>query len=184
MLHGREPVRDDERGAAAGERFERLLHQALARRVERARRLVEQQDRPVGEQRARNREPLALSARERHAALAELGVERLRQALDEFERMRLLAGALHFFQARLRTPVADVFRHARGEDHRVLRHHGDQPAQRDRIHAAHVDAVDPHAARLRIVEPEEQREHGRLPGARGADERDPLALRDPQREAL
>ena len=40
----------------------------------------------VGEQRARDREALALAAGERHAALAERGVESLRQALDELER--------------------------------------------------------------------------------------------------
>ena len=52
--------------------LQRLLHQALALGVERAGRLVEQQDRPVGEQRARDRQALALAAGELHAALAEL----------------------------------------------------------------------------------------------------------------
>ena len=69
----------------------RLLHQALGRRVERAGRLVEQQDRPVGEQRARDRQALLLAAGQRDAALAERRVEALRQALDELERARLLA---------------------------------------------------------------------------------------------
>ena len=63
-----------------------------ARGVERARRLVEQQDRPVGEQRARDRQALLLAAGKRDAALAERRVEPLRQALDELERAGLLAG--------------------------------------------------------------------------------------------
>ena len=42
-------------------------------RVERAGRLVQQQDRPVGEDGARDRETLALAAGQPHAALAEIG---------------------------------------------------------------------------------------------------------------
>ena len=53
------------------------LHDALALGVERARRLVEQQDRPVGEDRARDREALPLPAREPHAALAEMALRSL-----------------------------------------------------------------------------------------------------------
>ena len=41
----------------------RLLHRALALGVERARRLVEQQDRRVAQDRPRDRQPLALAAR-------------------------------------------------------------------------------------------------------------------------
>src|SRR5687768_16126992 len=83
MLHGRQPVRDGEAAAALLERLQRLLDQPLARRVQRAGRLVEQQYGPVGKQRARNRQALPLAAGKRGAALAEQRVETLRQALDE-----------------------------------------------------------------------------------------------------
>ena len=58
------PVRDDKRGAPRHQRLQRLLHRALALRVERAGRLVEQQDRRVLEHHARDRDALALATRE------------------------------------------------------------------------------------------------------------------------
>ena len=53
---------DDERGAVARERGKRLLHQPLAFVIERARGLVEQQDRRVLEDRPGERQPLTLAA--------------------------------------------------------------------------------------------------------------------------
>ena len=64
ILHRGEAVRDRERGAALLERLEPLLHQALGGGVERTGGLVEQQDRPVGEQRARDGQALLLAARQ------------------------------------------------------------------------------------------------------------------------
>ena len=54
VVHGRQPVRDHERGAAVREPLQRRRDLALALGVERTRRLVEQQDRPVGQQRPRD----------------------------------------------------------------------------------------------------------------------------------
>ena len=70
----REAVGDDERGAAVQQAAQRALDLALGADVDRARRLVEDQDARVGEQRARERDELALPEREAEAALAELGV--------------------------------------------------------------------------------------------------------------
>ena len=81
---------------------------ALARGVERAGRLVEQQDRPIREQRPRDRQPLALAAGELDAALAEIGVEALRQALDELQRVRRLARRAHLGVGRVGPAVAHV----------------------------------------------------------------------------
>ena len=60
----REAVRDDERGPAVQQAAERLLDLALGADVDRARRLVEDQDPRVGEQRARERDELPLAERE------------------------------------------------------------------------------------------------------------------------
>jgi hypothetical protein len=68
-------VGDDQRRASLHQPLERLLHQPLAFGVERAGRLVEQQDRRVAQQRAGDRDALALPAREPRPALAEEGVE-------------------------------------------------------------------------------------------------------------
>ena len=71
---GRQPVRDHERRPVAHQVGERILHQPLRFRVERRRRLVEDQDRRVLQQRARDRQPLALAAGQPLAALADPGV--------------------------------------------------------------------------------------------------------------
>ena len=70
-----EAVGDHEGGAALHDLVERRLQLALGRGVERARRLVEDQDRRVLEERAGDRQALALAAGERAAALADDGVE-------------------------------------------------------------------------------------------------------------
>ena len=143
------------------------LHQALALRVERAGRLVEQQDRPVGEQRARDRKALALAAGQLDAALAERGVEALRQALDELERAGPLARGEHLVAS-----VAAAGRSARSRA-RSRRRSPDPAAPARpgralaRVHVAQVDAVDAHRARLRVVEAQQQREHVDLPAPEG-----------------
>src|SRR5215472_1854133 len=71
---GREPVRDDERGAVLGDAIERVLDVLLGVAVERRSRLVEQKDRRALEDRAGDRDALLLPARKLQAALADLGV--------------------------------------------------------------------------------------------------------------
>ena len=66
--------------------FERGLHHALALGIERAGRLVEQQQRRVLQDRAGDRDALALAARQAHAALAEEGAVALGQRADEVVR--------------------------------------------------------------------------------------------------
>ena len=57
---------------------------------------------------ARNRDALALSARERHAALADLGVEALRQRRDEVVDSRNLRRTHKVVARRALEAVADV----------------------------------------------------------------------------
>src|SRR5262245_59017828 len=61
--HGREPVGDDEYGAAFGDRLHVLLNPTLALIIKRARRLVEDQDPGVRDQSTRDRDPLLLTPR-------------------------------------------------------------------------------------------------------------------------
>ena len=75
VLDRRQPVRDHDRGASAHQRIERGLHLALRFRVERRGRLVEDQQRRVLEERARDGDALALAARQAHAVLADHRVE-------------------------------------------------------------------------------------------------------------
>ena len=63
LLHGGEAMGDDQRRPAFMT-LQRTLNQGLVLGIERARRLVEQQDRRVLEDGAGDGEPLALAARE------------------------------------------------------------------------------------------------------------------------
>ncbi len=127
LQHGGQPVRDDDGGAGRHQRLERLLHGALAFRVERTGGLVEQQDRRVLEDRPRDRDALALAAREPRATLAEEGVVALRQTADELIGRGRARGVLDLGVRGAGTPIADVLARARTEQHRLLRHEADAP---------------------------------------------------------
>ena len=86
---GGEAVRDDDRRAALHDGLERAPDARLGGRVDRGGGVVEDQDARVGEQRARDREPLPLAARERQPALADERVVAARERLDEVVRLRL-----------------------------------------------------------------------------------------------
>ena len=72
---GRQPVRDHDERAVLGDRVDRLAHQLLVAAVEARGRLVEQQHGRRREQRAGDREPLALAAGEHDAVFADRSAE-------------------------------------------------------------------------------------------------------------
>ena len=71
---GRKPVGDGDHGPALHQAVELLLDRRLDLRVERAGRLVEDQDRRVLEEEAGDGDALPLAAGELYAALADMGV--------------------------------------------------------------------------------------------------------------
>ena len=75
-----QPVRDHQRGAALAQFGDRLLHLTLGFRIERGGRLVEQDDRRVLDQRARDGDALALAAGELHAVLADRRLVAIRES--------------------------------------------------------------------------------------------------------
>ena len=79
----RQPVRDHERGAAGQQRPERVVDVLLDLHVDRAGRVVEDEDRRVGQQGAGDRDPLALASGQVVAALADDGVVAIGQVVDE-----------------------------------------------------------------------------------------------------
>src|SRR5262249_18426657 len=71
VLHRGEPVRDHEHRAVRHQAVDRLLDQALRFGIERAGRLVEDEDGRIAQQRPRDRDALALPAAEPRVALAQ-----------------------------------------------------------------------------------------------------------------
>ena len=155
--------------------------------VERADRLVRDDELGVQRQRAGDRDALALAARQlvriaAHEAARQVHpVEELRDALADrgalgqpvvADRLRHLVDQLHL-------------RVERGE--RVLKDHlhlAPRPAQRARRHRDHVLAVEADLARQRLDQAQDRAAAGRLAAARFADERERLALADVERHVL
>ena len=92
--HRREPVRDDQNRPPLGNLFHILLNDALALIVEGARRLIEDQNARVGDERAGNGDALALATGEGGAALADNRVVAFGKFEDEFSAPGSLAAAM------------------------------------------------------------------------------------------
>ena len=163
---------------------QRRVDLLLDARVDRRRRVVEQQDLRVGEQRARQRDALALTAREREALLADDGVVAVGQPQDELVRFGGARRGLDLGSAVASgRPNAMLARDRVGEEERVLEHDADVcGAATASVHVAHVDAVDRDAPVVHVVEARQQQADRRLARTRAADERDRLARRDRERE--
>src|SRR5579883_1786080 len=141
LKYGGEAVRDDEHRAAIHHAVEGLLDEALALRVERTRRLVEEKHGGVAQERPRDRDTLPLAAGEAHAALAEICAVTLRQTLDKLRRRRSVRRPADFRVRRPGTSIADIVDHISGEDRGVLRHDANPRPDLRRIRALKVDSI-------------------------------------------
>ena len=129
IRHRREPVRDDEGRAPLAQRIERPLDLALGLGIERARRLVEDQDRRILQDGARNGDALAFAARKRLAPFADHELIAARLLHDEVVGFGQPRRALDFRIGRIRAPDADVFGNGAVEEAGILEHHRDRVAQ-------------------------------------------------------
>ena len=92
MHDGVQAVRDHDGGAVLAEMLDRLLHLLFGFGIERGGGFVEQDDRRVLDQRARDRDALALAAGQLRAVLADRRVVAEREAHDEIMRAGGLRG--------------------------------------------------------------------------------------------
>ena len=129
--HAGEPVREDQRGAPAHQPIECFLDDGFAFRVDGRQRFVEHEDGRVAQQRACDRDALALTAGEPHAALADDGAVALGQPRDELVRVRRARRGLELRRRRVRLAHPQVVFDRAVEEIRVLAHDGDAPAQLD-----------------------------------------------------
>ena len=184
---GREPVRDRDHGLARHQRAEALLDGGFDLAVERGCGLVEHQDGRVLEDHARDRDALALAARELDAALADLRLVAapalpVLEIGDELVRMRQRGRRRDVRVAGGGPAVADVVADRAVQQRGVLRHHGNLRAQALLRHRRDVLAVDQDAAVFEVEEAQQQVDDRRLAGAGAADEADLLAGPHGQRE--
>ena len=171
-LDRRQPVRDDERRAAAHQQVERgLLHlRSLGLGVERRRRLVEDQDRGVLVDGARDRQALALAAGQFAAVVADDRVDALGSEAMKSVRCALFRACSTRARS-ISAPSATLCATL------SLNSTTSWLTSANWRRSAHVPlrerrAVEQDLAAARLEEARQQVDERRLPGARRADERD------------
>ena len=133
---------------------------------------------------ARDRDALALPARQRVAVFTDHRLVAVGQRLDEVGGARERGGAANLIEVGFGVGERDVLAHAVAEQERVFEHDADRAANVAELEVAHVDAVEQHPSVVDVVEARDQ------PGDRGlaargrADERDRLARTQHEVEAL
>lgn len=144
--------------------------------IERAERLVHQNDFRIGRQRPRHPDALALTS----GQLMRKAVPVLRAVephqIDQFIDPR---GNRRIVRAEQTRRDADVlsYGHVRKQP-AALEHVTDAPAQRDRIAVSGILAVHAHRAAVRFDQPVDQPQQGGFARARTADDGEEFALRD------
>ena len=169
-------VRDvDERHAeVALQRLQEHLHLLPQFQVKSTERLVEQEHLRLVDDRACERDTLALAARELHRLAVAVAVE-----AHHLQHLGDLGGALAARHAFDLQPVADVLgdRHVREE--RVVLEDGVDVARVGRL-LRDVGAAEGDAARVGLLEAGDHTQRRRLSGARRAEEREEFAVGDVQ----
>jgi hypothetical protein len=133
--------------------------------------LVEDQDGGVLEEGARDRDPLALTAGQARAALADARGETFRQRLDELEGAGETGRGADLGLRRPFPAEPDVLEDAVVEEHGLLRHQRDVRAEIELADRPEVEPSTVIAPRLRVEEARRQVDEGALAGAAGADQR-------------
>jgi hypothetical protein len=191
VLQVQDPAGEADRRQPVGDHDQRRLEVRskaledlrLDRRVDRARRVVQDQDARIPDERACERDPLALAARERVPAFTEDGVEAVRQVADEAVGSRDGGGAFDVV-SRGAGIESDVLGDGVGEQEAFLEHDRRGAAERGRIDVTDVDAAEEDLARVGIVEPNDQlRERGLADPGR-ADDGDGLVRFDVERHLV
>ena len=171
VAHSREAMRDDNSCPVAHQRVEGAAHLRLADGVEMRGCFVEDQGRRVLQKGARDRDPLALPARELHATFPDFGVEALRQARDKFRERRLVERLSDRRLIGIGAGERDIGAQRVIEEIGILRHERDAAAQMIEFEFRQIDPVDQDVPLHRIPEAQQQIGERRLAGAGGADDR-------------
>src|SRR5690606_3284486 len=144
-----EPVCDHESRASGPQSCQSRLDQRLTLRIQRTGCLVQDQDSRIGENRPRNRYPLALTAREPHAALPDDGVVAIGESEYELVAVGDPRGGAYFLVGRIGSCESDVLEHRAVKQEVVLQHDAELRAVVAEPEGGQVAAVDQDATLLR-----------------------------------
>jgi len=145
--------------------------------------VVEQVNARLADQRAGDREALALAAGKVAAALSHGGRQALRQRGNEIGGLRHIERVPEFLVDGVGAPEAQVAGDAAGEQPGLLRDEPDHAPQRRQRQLAHVDAAHLHAATGHVEQPGDQVQQRRFTRAGGTGDGDRLAGCDAQVDA-
>ena len=165
-----EPVRDGQHCAPLAGGAQRVLDLLFRVGVERACCLVQQQDRRVLEQRARNPHALLFTARQLEPTLTHGRVVPVRQTHNEIMDLGGAGGVKDVLFARVVPAIGDVVADRVIEQHGVLRHHADGRVQTVLRHRTHILPIDAQRAVPHIVEAKEQPPDGGFARPGGAND--------------
>ena len=175
----------DEQGGSANHHLsERGVDVRLDPRVDRARRVIEDEDARVVQDRSCKRDPLPLPSRQGQPALADRGVITARQLLDECVCLGSPRGRLDLPLCRVRSPVGNVRAHEVREEKAIFEDDAHLAPERLQAHVAHVVTVDAHGSCCRIVEARDKVRNRRFAAATRSDDGHALAGRYLQVQAL
>src|SRR5665213_465887 len=168
---GREAVRDDERRTAAAQRAQPVANERLALAVEARRRLVQNEYARIGEYRPRDRDALALAARETHAALANDRVVAVLEFGDELVAVRDAARIANLLERRARLGERDVLRDRAVEQEVVLHYDAEMRTELPQLERLERPAIDRDRAPLRVVERHDEADQRAFPRPARSHER-------------
>ena len=152
-----------------------MLNFDLRHAVERARRLVQNEDGRVFEEDARDGHALLLSAGEHRAALADIGVEAVRHGHDIIVNLRALRRFDDLLVRRVGAAIADILAHRVGKEEHILLHDADGAVKRRLRKRAHIFPVDADRALAHLVKARDELAERRLASAGGTDDGEHLA---------
>ena len=171
----RQPVGDHEARAIGAQSGHGVLDEHLGARVDRARRLVEDENRRIGEECPGDRHELALTGAEVAALIIDDGVvavgKRVDEAVDVADPRRLDDLLLGCAMG----AVGDVVADGPAEQPGILEDHPDLGPQSPARHRGDVDAIEADRPVIELVEAHDEVDQRRLAGARRPDDRHGLS---------
>ena len=167
-------MRDHKARAPAHERVHGTADGELGARVHARRRLVQDEDRRVVEQHARDGQQLTLALADALGIVSHTRVVALRHSAHKEVDLSGTCGRDNLLARCLGTAIGDVLGNGAIEQPGVLQHHAKLLAQLAAIHAARVHAVEGNATTVDLVEAHEQIDERGLTRTRGSHHRDLL----------
>ena len=180
VLHGAQPLGDDDLGGAGDLPGEGPADEGVGAGVDGGGRVVEDEDLRPLEQGAGDAQALLLASGHIGAALLDAGVVAVGELPDELVGLGELAGADELGVGGVGVAPAQVLLDGAGEQDVLLQDDGDLVAQPGQVVVAHVDAADHHAPGGHVVQARDELDERRLPRAGAAHDAQGRARGDRQ----